>query len=184
MRIMSQESVLGLQTLAEGALEDGQWPSDRPETVNSSGHGHEHEDIEEEDEHQTADGAETELEDATVKVTSKPGPPPMIDTEVDVGGPSPTAAADSPAGSMQSLPQDLPDLTDRPGTRPGTPATLAAQPASFSQASLDSARSQLPRRTNDSAPPPSPSRRHLHTRSAPGSEPVSRPLTLALLRHF
>ena len=82
---MSQESVLGLQGVAENGLESGRWPSDEPEALNGSSHGHEHDDIEEEDEHPMADGAETELElgdgeDATVKVTRKPGPPPMIDT--------------------------------------------------------------------------------------------------------
>ena len=96
---MSQESVLGLQGVAENGLESGRWPSDEPEALNGSSHGHEHDDIEEEDEHPMADGAETELEladgeDATVKVTRKPGPPPMIDTEVAVSGP---AEAGSPS---------------------------------------------------------------------------------------
>lgn len=172
---MSQESVLGLQAVAENALENGRWPSDEPETLNGSSHGHEHDDIEEEDEHQMVDG-ELELadgEDATVKVTRKAGPPPMIDTEVAVGGPSPTSVvADgggaSPAGSTRSLP------TVVEPHRPGTPAAQSAQAASFSQASLESARTQLSRRTNDNNPPPSPSRRHLHTRSTPASEPVCR----------
>ena len=173
---MSQESVLGLQGVAENALESGRWPSDEPEALNGSSHGHGHDDIEEEDEHPMADGAETELElgdgeDATVKVTRKPGPPPMIDTEVS--GPSPTSVAAeaggaSPAGSTRSLP------TVVEPHRPGTPAAQSAQAASFSQASLESARTQLSRRTNnnDNNPPPSPSRRHLHTRSTPSSEPV------------